>query len=292
LTGRAGNRKRKNRLAALLCLLTALLTASCAPHSDGLQAERAALHLAGIPLYDFNAIRTGDGLTAFAMPHYFSREDPTDLRLLALERLETTQGWHVEAVPAQTVSALIRACHPEIPLFPADDAVFEAWYFREGSAFPNTLPNCKPNNIWTLGFFDADAAWWLCMDSSGHSTGYVSGDSVVTQAGPVAIAATCVSPEANPCPKESEWVMGCITQPELARLMRATQEEAWPQLYPDASVTFDRWRWEDRIGVMPGRGSPWLPQALQEAGITDSRSWVLSLIDEDTGLLIRYSCER
>ena len=103
------------------------------------------------------------------------------------------------------------------------------------------------------------------------------------QVGPIAVTAAYQPAD------DGLWNEGEITRDELVRLMARTQEEVWPQLYPAAGIVFDRWCWEDRSGgKVFDWNTPAFPQALQNAGVQDSRDWVLTLYDEETGLQITY----
>lgn len=257
-----------------------MLLTGCSGSHTTLPRERAALGLEGILLYDFNVIRMGEGLTAFCMPHYRSREDSRNLWEVALDKLRITPGWHVESIPAERVAQLMRTYCPESVLLPDSGGMFEAWFFAQGRNCPDTIPGERPMDEWTMGFFDADEGWWLYIADTGRETG---GNAQMVQAGPVAIRAGCQPPDEGP------WNMGEITREELVRLMNRTQEEVWPKLYPAEGIAFDRWRWEDRSG---GKVFSWnenaFPQVLVNAGIQDSRDWVLTLYDDETGLLVVY----
>lgn len=277
----------RNACKLVLLMALCLLLAGCdvltlfarEPEDVRVTGAREALGLKGVSLYDFNAIHMGEGLSAFCMPHYFSREDPRNLREEALEKLRTLPGWHVEEVDAAQVTALMKACCSGAALFPLEGVSFQAWFCEMGGECPETIPG-KMTGRWTLGFFCKEEGWWLCLNGEG----YKLGDSApMQQAGPIAITAAYQPADDGP------WNEGEITRDELVRLMDRTQEEAWPQLYPAAGIVFDRWRWEDRSG---GKAFGWneaaFPQALQNAGIQDSRDWVLTLYDEETGLQVRY----
>lgn len=271
----------------LLLLTLCLLLAGCdvltrfarEPEDARVTGAREALGLEGVSLYDFNAIHMGEGLSAFCMPHYYSREDPRDLREEALEKLRTLPGWHVEEVDAAQVTALMQAFCPGAALFPMEGVSFQAWFCEMDGEYPETIPG-ETTGQWTLGFFCKEAGWWLCMNERGCELG----ESVpMQQVGPIAVTAAYQPADDGP------WNEGEITRDELVRLMARTQEEVCPQLYPAAGIVFDRWRWEDRSG---GKAFDWntsaFPQALLNAGIQDSRDWVLTLYDEETGLQITY----
>lgn len=308
-------KRRSGRLLCLLCVVLALLT-SCSllqestPAAARVAQAKAALGLQGISVYDdLNAIYMGDAVTAFAMPRYLSRNNPVDLRAAAMEKLQYAPGWHAEAVKGEQVTALLAACCPELALFPAADEVFEAWYFCVDGEYPETLPRDDPESVWTLGFFDMDAGYWLHIDGeSGMSAtddlpfaetgiqGMELGEMpVARQEGPIAITALTL-PEAARASflrNAPGWVSGEIHQSEIARLMNRTQEEAWPQLYPAAGVTFDRWCWVDRSG---GKVFDWntsaFPEALRAQGIQDSRNWLLAMVDVESGLLVFYEYDQ
>jgi len=265
-----------------------------------MEQARAALSLDGIMLYDFNAMWMGDAFTAFTMPQYRSRGDTEDLRMLALAELSARPGWHVEAVDAAQVTSLLRVYCPELMLFPAADTVYEAWFFQQGREYPQNLPSSMPKGTWTLGFFDADDGVWLHLDSESvlassegiHTEGYIMGDVLtLKQNGPISL--TCIRwPEvvdAAFAEMDAAWNHTAITGAELARLMDATQEEVWPRLYPEADIVFDCWVWEDRSD---GKAYEWntraFPSALREAGITDTRDWLLTLVDRETGMIVTY----
>ena len=272
----------------LLLLTLCLLLAGCdvltlfarEPEDNRVTGAREALGLKGFILYDFNAIHMGEGLSAFCMPHYYSREDPRDLREEALEKLRTLPGWHAEEVDAAQVTALMQACCPGAALFPMEGVSFQAWYCEVDGENPETIPYELAGDSWTLGFFCKKAGWWLCLNEKGRELGKTV---PMQQTGPIAITAAYQPADDGP------WSEGEITRDELVRLMARTQEEVWPQLYPAAGIVFDRWRWEDRSG---GKTFDWntpaFPQALKNAGIQDSRDWVLTLYDEETGLQITY----
>lgn len=278
----------RNICKTLLLLTLCLLLSGCDvltllardPEDARLTGAREALGLEGISLYDFNAIHMGDGLSAFCMPHYFSREEPRDLRAEALDKLCTTPGWHVEPVDAAQVTALMQACCPGAALFPMEGVSFQAWFCEMDGKYPETIPGEIAGDSWTLGFFDMDNGWWLYISDRGCELGE---NTPMQQAGPIAITAAYQPADDGP------WNEGAITRDELVRLMNRTQEEVWPQLYPAAGIVFDRWRWEDRSD---GKTFAWngeaFPQALQNAAIQDSRDWVLTLYDEETGLQVRY----
>lgn len=265
------------RAILLLCLL---LGGCREPDGARLEQVRRALGLEGIIMYDFNAIHMGEGLSAFCMPHYYSREDPRDLRQEALDKLRVTPGWHVEPVDAAQVTALMRANCPGATLFPKEGTTFQAWFCEQDGIYPETLPREMSGASWKLGFFSADDGWWLYMDDKGYDLG---NDVQMQQAGPIAITAAYQPAD------DGLWNEGEITREELVSLMERTQEEAWPRMYPAAGIVFDLWHWEDRSG---GKNFAWngeaFPQTLQNASIQDSRDWVLTLYDEETGLQITY----
>ena len=277
----------RNACKLVLLMALCLLLAGCdvltlfarEPEDVRVTRAREELGLNGVILYDFNAIHMGEGLSAFCMPHYFSREDPRDLREEALEKLRAIPGWHVEEVDAARVTALMQACCPGAALFQMEGVAFQAWFCEMDGEYPETMPDDLTGQ-WTLGFFCKEAGWWLCMNEKGCELGKIV---PMQQVGPIAITAAYQPAGDGP------WNEGEITRDELVRLMARTQEEVCPQLYPAAGIVFDRWCWEDRSG---GKTFDWntpaFPQALQNAGIQDSRDWVLTLYDEETGLQITY----
>lgn len=282
------NMRRMQRICSLLLPVTlCLLLSGCdalvrlVRQPGDMRVARAveALGLEGVSFWDFNAIHMGDGLSAFCMPHYYSHEDPRDLREEALAKLRTAPGWHVEAVDAARVTALMQRCCSGVALFPAEGVSFQAWFCEQEGEYPEMLP-CELNGQWTLGFFCQEEGWWLYVNGEGFELG--EGEPM-EQAGPIAITAAYQPVDDGP------WVAGEITREELVRLMKRTQEEVWPRLYPAAGIVFDCWRWEDRS---VGKAYDWdmeaFLQVLQNAGIQDSRDWVLTLRDEETGLQIRY----
>lgn len=278
------------RKVRMICILLAaclqltgcsvLMNVTGTPLDARVRAAREALGLEGTILYDFNAIYMGDALTAFCMPQYRSHEDHRDLRKEALERLWTVPGWHVETLDAEQVTAVMRTLCPGATLFPNEGVSFQAWFCEQDGEYPETIPDSMNGESWTLGFYAMEEGWWLYLNDKGGDMGE---NARLQQAGPIAISAACQLPDGGP------WNMGEITREELIRLMDWTQEEAWPQLYPAAGIVFDRWRWEDRSGGKQfGWNTPAFPQVLKNAGIQDSRDWVLTLYDEETGLQVRY----
>lgn len=296
----------------VLCMAAALLLTGCMmgdKTTGGTHVRNAQnqLGLKGIYLYGFNVMYMGDALTAFAMPLYRSREDPTNLRLLALEKLEEVPGWHVEPVEAARVTEIMKACCPEATLFPAEDSRFEAWYFRQGKEYPETLPSKLAEGDWTLGFFDVDAGLWLHMDSEaahgpvddlplaeiGIEGMEVGSYAAIRQEGPISIT-SLILPEgvrSSLLNSKMGWEKGEQTHREIVRMLNGTQEEAWPQIYPAADMVFDQWMLVDDRSEAP-LSYEWrayaYPEALKEKGISYTRDWLLALYDRETGQLVIY----
>ena len=268
-------------LALLLLLLAAALLLAHVRAS--VSADLSALNLPSVQVYRDMAMRSGEGFHAFVMPWYRSREDPTDLRQLALAEMLNAPGWHVEPVDA---AALWRLSDAELPLQPESGTTCEAWFYRQDGAYPTALPAMRPEGKWTAAVFDVDTGvFYLLTEDSVCSVGDWSPAEidlgalaadwghfpVITQTGNIRLTALTIPAGCRDYAEarmaaSADWHEVSVPRAEFVALMNAVQEEVWPMLYPAADVTFDvRYR-------------------------QDADESVVAWYDRETGLLV--ICER
>lgn len=241
-------------LAVLLLLLAVGMTLAHVRAS--IWADLSALNLPGVHVYRDMAMRSGEGFHAFAMPWYRSREDPTDLRQLAVAEMMAAPGWHVEAVDASVLWGLSDA---ELPLQPEPGTVCEAWFLRVSDVYPSAWPEARPDGQWTAALFDADTGvFYLLTEASVCSVGKwnpvqiglgkLAADwghfPVITQNGrtrltALTIPAGCRAYAEARMAASADWAEVSVPRAEFVRLMNAVQEEVWPMLYPPEGTDFD-----------------------------------------------------
>lgn len=273
--------------AALMLLLLALGLMLVQVRTN-IWADLSALNLPGVHVYRDMAMHSGEGFHAFVMPWYRSREDPTDLRQLALADMMMALGWHVEPVDA---SALWGLSDAELPLQPASGTVCDAWFLRVNDVYPAAWPAARPDGQWTAALFDADTGvFYLLTEKTVGSTGEWSPISVglgslaadwghfpvITQSGKtrltaLTIPAGCRAYAEAKMAASADWHESSVPRDEFVRLMGFMQEEVWPQLLPPEGTDFD-------------------VQLQQGPDKTNHRLWRDAWYDRESGLLV--ICER
>lgn len=250
--------------------------------------DLSALNLPKVHVYRDLYMQCGDGFFAYVMPWYASRDNPGDLRADAMNAITSAEGWHTEPVTAAEFDELLRACQVGIPLAPAADAIYDAWFFRQGGIYPPVLPAQRPAGEWTLCFFDRDNGTFITLTQDNtmqdadalaqHSPEKLplaalglEGISLGTlpflrQETPVSLTALEV-----PAALRDEflrlmtasgfWQESSTSRRDFSAMLKSMQEEVWPCLYPAVGVTFD-WCFQQ------GKTSAWY--------------------DVDTGLFIYY----
>lgn len=303
----------KKWLAGILIVLTALVLAALAWLAVTVRqvAEEAfepltALNLGQVHVYEDMAMTAGEGFSAFVMAQYRSREDPTDLRQEALKAMTGAQGWHVEPVEAVQYRAVMAAClETPLPLEPAGDTVFEAWFFRCGDAYPASLPDARPDGDFALVFFDRETGAFLALTEEPvvsataalpwtglglAQAGVLCPEGVLLrQAGDESVMALLLPDDARiqaeRCFQSAGWRWGSVTQAEFTALMDAVQEEVWPRLLPVEGIVFDAWYWQGVSAGLPGQAR-YFPAALREQGVTDTQRWLAAFYDRESGLMV------
>lgn len=277
----------KKCLKIILCALLSVVCVVCAAGiglwamvrsvDRQIGADLSALNLPGVWVYRDMAMQSGEGFSAFVMPHYKSHNDPVDLRQEALDAMASAEGWHVEAVTAAALEELLRCCQVSVPLHPAADAVYDAWFFRHEDAYPTALPLERPSGQWTLCFFDRDNGTYITLTEAETAQdadalalrspemlplsalglevlqGRLGVLPILQQEPPLRLTALLVPDGlrgqfASQIAASGAWHEGNVSSGEFSAQLERMQEEVWPCLYPAADVVFD-WCWQELDGA-------------------------------------------
>lgn len=274
-------------ILALVCAAGIFLSALVYTIKTGTSTDLSALNLPQVQVYRELYMHCANGFYAYVMPWYDSRENPRDLRADAMDAISAANGWHTEPVTAAAFAALLQACQVSLPLHPAEDAVYDAWFFRHESLYPEVLPAQRPAGQWTLSFFDRDSGTFITLtqaDTTQDTAALKPSLTVLGLSGlenrlgtlPVLLQDTPVSLTAFEIPaalrgtilsridSSGIWQKCSISGREAASLLANLQEEVWPCLVPSASAAFD---WHCQQGTH------------------------FALYDPDTGLFIYYESD-
>lgn len=263
-------------ILALVCAAGIFLSALLHTLHADIFADLSALNLPQVQVYRDLYMHCGNGFYAYVMPWYDSRENPRDLRSDAMDAISAANGWHAEPVTAAAFDALLQACQAGIPLHPAEDAVYDAWFFRHERLYPEALPAQRPAGQWTLSFFDRDSGTFITLTQA-HTAqdadplaptlsalGLAGLESrlgalpVLQQDTPITLTVFEVPAALRgtilPMIDASGiWQECSITGREAASLLANLQEEVWPCLVPSAAAAFG---WRCRQGPLSALYDP------------------------------------
>lgn len=238
--------------------------------------DLSALNLPEVHVYQDLYMYCGNGFFAYVMPWYESRENPRELRADAMAAISSAKGWHAEPVTAAAFDALLQTCQVSIPLHPAEDAVYDAWFFRHERLYPEVLPAQRPAGQWTLSFFDRDSGTFITLTQADpaqdadtlaptlSALGLAELENrlgtlpVLRQDTPITLTAFEVPAALRgtvlPMIEASGiWQECSVTGHEAASLLESLQEEVWPRLVPSAAAAFG---WRCRQGALTALYDP------------------------------------